>query len=122
MIANRLVRCAVLYAMVGISLGVVMGATGDFTNKGVHVHANLVGWVSMALMAMVYRAYPGMAASRLAQGQFWLHNVGLPIMLVCLYGLLHGLPWGEKFIGIGSTLVALAFVCFAINVWRNAND
>lgn len=122
MIANRLVRCAVLYAMLGVSIGVTMGATGDFTNKSLHVHVNLVGWVSMALMAMVYRAYLNMAASRLAAAQFWLHNIGLPIMLVCLYGLLHGYPWGEQFIGIGSTLVALAFLSFAVNVWRNAND
>lgn len=120
--AKHLLRCAVLYALFGIGMGVVMGASGDFTNKGVHVHLNLVGWVSMALMAMAYQVFPAMARSVLAKVQFWLHNLGLPVMAWGIYALMHRLPLGEQLTGAGSMVVALAFLSFAVNVWLHAGQ
>lgn len=119
MLANRFLRIAVLYALFGIGLGVYMGASGQFLNRGIHVHANLVGWVSMAVMGIIYRLYPQLQQSRWAAVHFWLHNGGLPLMLLGLYGLLHGYGWGEPLTGIGSLLVALAFLSFALNLLRN---
>ena len=119
-LARNLLRCATVYALLGISLGIAMGIQHDFVNRGVHVHANLVGWVSMAVMALGYRVFPRLTQSKLASVQFWAHNLGLPIMLLGLYGVLHGLAFGEPCVGIGSLVVAVAFVSFAINVWRNA--
>ena len=115
--AERLLRCAVLYALLGIGMGVVMGATHDFTSRGVHVHINLLGWVSMAVMALVYRAFPRMAGHPLARVQFWLHNIGLPVMMLGLYQLLHGHAEADPIVGVGSVIVALAFLAFAINAW-----
>ncbi len=120
--AKWLLRCAVLYALLGISIGIGMAASGDFLNKGVHVHINLVGWVSMALMAMAYHAFPAMAQSRLAVAQFWLHNLGLPVMAFGIYAMLHRLPGAQPVVAGGSMTVALAFVAFAINVWRHAGS
>jgi cbb3-type cytochrome oxidase subunit 1 len=120
--SKTLLRCAVLYSLLGIGLGIVMAASGDFTNKGVHVHLNLVGWVSMAVMAMAYKAFPGMAGSPLAKAQFWLHNLGLPVMAFGIFAVLHRLPMAEPIVGSGSMVVALAFICFALNVWRNAGQ
>ncbi|MBI2733338.1 MAG: cytochrome-c oxidase [Aquabacterium sp.] len=118
--AKNLMRCAVLYALLGIGMGIVMAASGDFTNKGVHVHINLVGWVSMGIMAMAYEVFPSMAGSVLARLQFWLHNLGLPLMAGGIYAVMHHLPMAEPIVGSGSVIVALAFVAFAINVWRHA--
>lgn len=120
-VSRNLLRCATLYALLGIGLGIAMGIQHDFVNRGVHVHANLVGWASMAVMALAYRVFPKLTQSKLAAVQFWAHNIGLPIMLLGLYGLLHGLAFGEPCVGIGSLVVAVAFVSFAINVWRNAD-
>jgi hypothetical protein len=119
--STLLLRIASIYSLVGVGLGIHMAAQHDFTNRGVHAHANLVGWVSMALMALAYRAFPGLANTPWARAQFWLHNLGLPVMLVGLAALLHGVSWGEPVVGIGSSVVALAFASFAINVWRNAH-
>ena len=41
---------AVLYALLGMSLGMFMGATEDFTLAPVHAHINLLGWATLALM------------------------------------------------------------------------
>lgn len=117
---KSMLRGAVLYALLGIGMGIVMGAQQDFTNKSVHVHVNLLGWVSLALMGVVYQVFPGMARSMLAKAHFWLHNLGLPVMMAGLYGLMHAWPNAEPIIGIGSVAVALAFAAFALNAWLNA--
>ena len=118
--SERLLRCAVIYALVGICIGLFMSITHDFLIRGVHTHANLVGWVSMAVMALVYKTYPAMAESKLATVQFWAHNIGLPIMLVGIYGVVNILAFGIPCAAIGSLIVAVAFISFAINVWCNA--
>lgn len=119
----RFFRCAVLYSLFGISMGIYMGAAQDFSIKGIHVHANLAGWVSMAVMGLIYRSFPAMAQSKLATVHFWLHNIGLPLMLAGIYGVWHEFArFGKISVSVGSLMVALAFVTFAINVWKNARD
>jgi hypothetical protein len=118
--AKHLLRCAVLYALLGIGFGIVMAAQHDFTNKSVHVHVNLLGWVSMALMGVVYQVFPSMAGSVLAKVHFWLHNLGLPVMIVGIYAVMHQWSMAEPIVGSGSLTVALGFVAFAANVWLNA--
>jgi len=120
--AKTMLRCAVLYALLGIGIGIVMAAQHDFTNKGVHVHVNLLGWVSMALMGVVYQVFPGMARSALAKVHFWLHNLGLPLMVVGIYAVMHQWAMAEPIVGSGSVLVALGFVAFASNAWLNAGE
>lgn len=117
---KALLRMAVIYALLGIGMGIAMAGSHDFTNKGVHVHINLLGWVSMAVMALVYQVFPGMVSSKLARVQFWLHSLGLPVMVAGIYMVLHELPMAEPVVGSGSVLVALAFVAFALNAWLNA--
>ena len=51
-------RIAVVYFVLGVALGVVMGATNNFTLRPVHVHLNLLGWVSMALIGLIGHFYP----------------------------------------------------------------
>ena len=41
-----------------------------------HAHLNLVGWVSMALYALVYRQWPAAGQNRLALIHFWVANAG----------------------------------------------
>lgn len=52
-----------LMLCLGVAMGIIMAATQDFSLSPVHAHANLLGWASMALFGLTYRAYP-----RLQQG------------------------------------------------------
>ena len=63
-------------------LGIVMGAREDFQLAPVHAHLNLAGWASLALFGLTYRAYPELAATRLARYHFIVSataSVMLPI-------------------------------------------
>jgi hypothetical protein len=56
----------------GVALGIGMGIAHDFSLAPVHAHTNLVGWTSLALMGLTFRAWPQLAAGRLAVVQFVL--------------------------------------------------
>lgn len=61
---------ATVLLICGASLGIVMGAREDFQLVPVHAHLNLAGWASLALFGLTYRAYPELAAARLARYHF----------------------------------------------------
>lgn len=75
----RFIKIAVVYLLVGTSLGVYMGMKEVFTLAPVHAHLNLLGWVSLALIGIVYHLYPAAAETRLARIHFWIHNLVLPV-------------------------------------------
>jgi hypothetical protein len=53
--------------LVGVSLGISMGIRQDFALAPVHAHLNLLGWASLALFGLTYRAYPELNQRRLAK-------------------------------------------------------
>ena len=85
-------RLAVLYLIVGIGLGIAMGASENFTLRPVHAHLNLLGWTTLALAGLIYSVYPDAGRSRLAAIHFWLHNISLPVMMGSLTLFLLGNP------------------------------
>ena len=115
--AIRFIKIAVLYLVLGVSLGLYMGMTQQFTLHPVHAHLNLLGWASLALCGLVYAAFPAAAETRLAKIHFWLHNLGLPPLMVSLALLLSGNAAMEPVVGIFSMVVAAGILMFVINVW-----
>jgi hypothetical protein len=115
--ATRFIKIAVLYLVLGVSLGLYMGMTTKFTLTPVHAHLNLLGWASLALCGLVYHAYPAAAETRLARIHFWLHNLGLPPLLIALALMLSGNAALEPVVGILSMVVALGILLFVVNVW-----
>ena len=55
---------AALCLVVGVTLGLAMGIAHDFHLAPVHAHLNLLGWTSLALMGLTYRAWPELAERR----------------------------------------------------------
>jgi hypothetical protein len=114
-------RLAVLFAALGVSLGYFMGVTHDFTVAPVHAHINLLGWVSMFLYGLFYRAFPGAQSGALPLIHFWLAVLGMPIMMAALAVQLLGVSslMGFAAIGIvaGPTLVVLGMFMFAAIVF-----
>jgi hypothetical protein len=115
---TRWVLAALLYFVAAVALGIAMAASHDMRLKGLHVHLNLLGWVSMALSGVIYRLFPRAAASRLATLHFWLYQLALPVMMAGLAGLLLGQLQFEPLVAAGSALVGVAVMLFALAVWR----
>lgn len=65
---------ATILLLGGAGLGIKMGVSEDFQLAPVHAHINLVGWASLALFGLVYRAYPKLAERKLALVHFILSS------------------------------------------------
>jgi hypothetical protein len=114
----RWIGIALVYFVLAVALGVAMAASRDFRLRGLHVHLNLLGWVSAALMGLIYRQFPQAAASRLARWNFGLYNTGLPVMMVSLGGLLLGVEAMGPVVAVSSIAVLVAVLLFALAIWR----
>jgi hypothetical protein len=119
-IGMAFVKIASLYLLGGVVLGMVMGMAENFSLMSVHSHVLLLGWATLALSGVVYLIVPGCAENPLAVAHFWLHNLGLPVMLASLAAVALGHPGAEPVIGVGSSIVIAGLAFFTLNVLRNA--
>ena len=115
-------KLAVLYLILGISLGIAMGASQNFTLRPVHAHINLLGWTTMALAGLIYTVFPRAGASRLARIHFWLMNIAQPVMLFTLSMVLFGKTGIEPILGVSEIMAAAGILTFAANLFLNLKD
>ncbi len=112
-------KLAVLYLIVGVGLGIMMGASENFTMRPVHAHINLLGWATMALAGLIYSVYPQAGESRLAKAHFWLNNVSLPVMAISLAFVLTGERGVIPVLAISEIVAAAGILVFAANIFLN---
>jgi len=116
----RFLKIAVVYLVLGATLGLEMGIRQQFALAPVHAHLLLLGWASLALAGTIYHLYPDAAATRLARVHFWLHNAGLPAFMIGLALVLSQREWALPITVIGAITVLLGLFVFAANVLLNA--
>ncbi|WP_340646792.1 hypothetical protein [Phenylobacterium sp.] len=103
---------AVLYALVGMCLGIFMGMSGDHTLSPVHAHINLLGWATLALMGTFYGLAGAQTPTRLAWANFAVSNLGNLISLPLLALLLKGNTDVAPIMGAGEMLLVLGMLIF----------
>ena len=120
-LSRRWFLCAVTYFVIGIALGVYMGASNDHSQFRAHAHINLVGWVSMALIGMIYRAFPAAAQSALAKWHFWLYQLAAPVMLAAVIAIYAGFEKAEAFAGASSVAILVSLLLFWWAIFSSRN-
>ncbi len=118
MIANWLLRFAVILGIIGMVFGIVMGIRKDFTLAPAHAHLNLLGWVGLFLAGLYYQAVPGAAASKLAYVHAWTAIAAAIILPIGIAAITLG---GDTYLPItvfGSLLALAAMVLFAVVIFR----
>ncbi|MGD9967640.1 MAG: hypothetical protein AB7T59_14050 [Hyphomonadaceae bacterium] len=103
---------ALLCLLVGEGLGVYMGIAQNFLLSPAHAHLNLLGWVTLAAFGLMHRAYPALAASRLAGAQCVL-AIGANILMPTGLALML-LGFDQTLLEVASLGVILATVLFVI--------
>ncbi|KMY51825.1 cytochrome-c oxidase [Peribacillus loiseleuriae] len=117
----KLIKIGVVYFLIGIFFGLYMSVTHEFVLKTVHVHMNLLGWVSLSLVGILYHLFPQLAQTTSAKIHFWMHNIGLPIMMISIALALYEVG-GEVFFPIatiGGVLTAIGICFFGYNVLKH---
>jgi hypothetical protein len=120
--ATTWLRLSVVYLIMGVALGIAMGASGNFSLRPVHAHLNLLGWATIALAGLIYSVFPDAAASRLAKLHFWLHNLALPVMMASLAWLLLGHHEIVPVLAASEFVAAGGVIVFACNVFLNVKS
>lgn len=115
----RFLKIAVIYFLAGIIMGMYISITQSFQYAPSHAHVNLLGWASLALVGIIYHLFPRAAENYFAKIHFWLHNIGLPIMMIGLVWLESGSLSFEPLIVIGASLTSIGILLFVINVLIN---
>ena len=109
---------APLYVLMGMGLGIFMGAQQNFALAPAHAHVNLIGWVTMALYGTFF-ALAREASKKLAWTVFALNNIAVAIMfpslaMVILQG--EASPFLIPLI-LSEFIAFAAMACFAFAVW-----
>jgi len=108
-----------LWLLVGMTLGIVMGASHNFEFMPLHAHINLVGFACHSIFGLVYRQWPAMKVSGLAPLQFWIFVLATPITLIGPYFTLSGGPVLPTI--IGSLGLLLGATLLFVMIWRARN-
>ena len=106
---------AIACALVGLSVGLVMGMTQNFAFASAHAHLNLVGWVSLALFGLAYRS--GIAVcDRWAVIHYFVALSGAVLLPI---GIALVVLYQQPIVAIlGSLLTLSSMIIFATNVLR----
>lgn len=107
---------APVYALLGMSFGIHMAISGNYTLAPAHAHLNLLGWVSIAVYGAFYTLVPRAAGSILARLQVLLAEIGVIVMVP---GIAMAILGGrETLAATGSIVVLLSMLLFLIVVVR----
>jgi hypothetical protein len=99
---------AALCLLTGTSLGIAMGIAHDFRFAPVHAHLNLLGWTSLALMGLTFRAYPTLAENRAAAIAQYALSGGAAVVFPV--GIAVAIDTGNPGLAIATSLVWFAGV------------
>jgi hypothetical protein len=117
-LSDRFLQLGVLFALTGMGLGVWMGATENFQLAPVHAHINLLGWVSMLIYGLVYRALPHATEGKLPVIHFWLAVLTVLAMIPLLALYILGNRNVAPLLGIDSIALWLTMALFAVIVFK----
>ena len=117
-----MIKISVIYLFIGTALGMYISIVGDFILSTVHTHVSLLGWTTMTLAGIIYHTFPKMTQSILCKIQFYLFNIGLPIMLIAMAFQQMGTEGMIPIISIGASLTSIAILLFVINVFTSLKE
>lgn len=122
-ISRNFMVMGAVYLVVGILFGMYMGGGGDHSLAPVHAHINLLGFTLMTVFGLGYRLVPGLAEGSLPKVHFWLHQVGVLLLMLGLFLLMTGRV-AEATIGpafpVLEGAILIGVVLWLVGVFRKA--
>jgi len=111
--ARNFLGLAIIYAVCGMLLGLVMGLSQDHSQMPTHAHTMVAGWLMSGFVAFFYHLFPEINRSRLAMVHFWLTAASGIVMLISLFFVFGGNPAAESITGVASIVFFLGILLFA---------
>ncbi len=117
-VSNNFLRLGALSALVGMSLGVWMGANQDFVLRPVHAHVNLLGFASMMLFGLFYRAFPTAGRGSLPMAHLVLSVIGFLILMPSLTLMLLRKPLFMPGMIASEVMLVTSMALFVVIVFK----
>lgn len=117
-VSNNFLRLGVLSALVGMALGVWMGANQDFVLRPVHAHINLLGFASMMLFGLFYRAFPAAGRGWLPMTHFVLSVLDFLILMPSLTLMLLQRPLFMPAMIASEIMLVASMALFVVIVFK----
>src|SRR5687768_4309774 len=119
------IRASLLWLGVGVLIGISMAfwPVQALVYRPAHVHANLLGFVSMMIFGVAYHVLPRFSGRplhnpRQAAVHLVLANAGLGAMVIGWLLRPHGVPGWSLLLGMGGLTSAAGPFCFIYHIWR----
>ena len=116
---RKFILSALGYALVGIALGIYMGATNNHGQFVTHAHIMMVGFLLSFIYGLCHKIWLGSSKLKLAKVQFYIHQVGSLVLLTCLFLLYGNFVAAENldpFLGVSSVAVFIGVVLISVQV------
>ncbi|MGO8756125.1 MAG: hypothetical protein ACLQHK_12945 [Gallionellaceae bacterium] len=110
---RKFIVIALGYAVVGMALGVYMGASQNHSEFVTHAHIMLLGFVVSFIYGLCHKLWLNNKTSGLAIAQFYVHQAATLVLVVGLF-LLYGRFIEEAaigpFLGVASTTALIGMI------------
>src|SRR5215468_280224 len=125
--ARRFIKASLVWLCVAVVFGVTIAIHPAWTiYRTAHMHAALLGFVTMMIFGVAYHVLPRFSVSALhsrslAGWHWWTANLGLGAMIVgFITRVTAAVPSvvGATSLAVGGLLFAFGAFAFAWNIWR----
>jgi cytochrome c oxidase cbb3-type subunit 1 len=119
------IRASLVWLGVGVLLGLSMAffPAQALVYRPAHVHANLLGFVSMMIFGVAYHIIPRFTGNPLhsrplAMTHLWTANLGLALLVGGWIVRALAARTGSVLVEAGAALTGVAMAFFIYNLWR----
>ncbi len=125
---RRFIRASLVWLGVGVVIGVMMALRPAWVAfRTAHMHANLLGFVSMMIFGVAYHVIPRFSGHPLhshvlASAHVWIANAGLAGMVAGFITRIYAGGVGNALLGTGAVLSATGAFLFIYNIWRTMGE
>lgn len=119
-LAQLYFKTAIIFLIIGLVIGLHMAISQDHAATPAHAHANLLGWVTMAIFGTYYALNPAKAERRLAMIQYYVYTAAVAVLVPSLYLMVTGNPAIEPIVAAASIVAFLGVLLFAIVIFTGS--
>ncbi|HEX6070313.1 MAG TPA: hypothetical protein VFZ18_10825 [Longimicrobiaceae bacterium] len=119
------VRASLVWLGVGVTIGVSMAfwPSAALVYRPAHIHANLLGFVSMMIFGVAYHVMPRFTGHPLhsrkeAAAHLWIANIGLFLLVAGWIARVWVPETGTLVVRTGAAMSAVGAFLFIHNLWR----
>lgn len=120
---RKFIFTSLMYAIIGLALGIFMAASKDHSHLVTHTHILLIGFVVSFSYGLCHKLWLNNLISKLSVTQFYIHQVGtlgVVIGLFLYYGNFVSIETIDPFLALFSITVFIGMILMTILFIRSS--